>query len=161
MNSNRMDIRYLYGYKFVCQDKHYPKEACDVRSHYSTILSISSNKNCKTIYSSRYQRNTNKCRAEQAISSYLSLLRQKGHSSSQLGSTHDTGSEFGYHTSMDYMSLPKVVLHQLPSYQYRGFRAVSSLPAGDPSPGSLYPSIMSVHDCKRSCQTSKIGLENY
>jgi len=117
MNSNIMDIRYLYGYKFVCQDKHYPKEACDVRSYYSTILSLSSNKNCKTSCSSRYQRNTNKCRAEQAISSYLSLLRQKGHSSSQLGSTHDTGSEFGYHTSMDYMSLPKVVLYQLPSYQ--------------------------------------------
>ena len=160
MNSNRMDIRYLYGYKFICPDKHYPKEACDVRFQYSTILSLSSNKNCKTIYSFRYQRNTNKCRAEQAISSYLSLLRKKGHCNPQLDPTHNTGSEPGSHTGVDNLSLSEALLYSLPPYQYRKFRSVSSLLTGNPSFGALHSSAMSVHDCKRSCQTCEIGLEN-
>ena len=46
--SNRMDIRYFPGYKFVCPDKLYPKEAWDVRSQYSGIFPFSSNKNCQS-----------------------------------------------------------------------------------------------------------------
>ena len=43
-----MDIRYFPGYKFVCPDKLYPKEACDVRTQYSSIFPFSSNKNCQS-----------------------------------------------------------------------------------------------------------------
>ena len=155
-----MDIRYLYGYKFVCPDKHYPKEACDVRTHYSTILSLSSNQNCKTVSSSRYQRGSNPCRTRQTISTHLSLLRKKGHCNSQLDPTHNTGSEPGSHTGVDNLSLSEAFLYSLPSYQYRRFRSVSSLLTGNPSSGALHSSAMSVHDGKRSCKTCETGLEN-
>ena len=39
-----MDIRYLQGYKFVLQDKHFAKEACDVRTEYITLFPLSSTK---------------------------------------------------------------------------------------------------------------------
>ncbi len=155
-----MDIRYLYGYKFIFPDKHYPKEACDVRYQYSTILSLSSNKNYKTVSSSRYQRGSNPCKTRQTISSHLSLLREKGHSNPQLDPTHHTGSEPGSHTGVDNLSLSEALLYSLPPYQYRRFRSVSSLLTSNPSSGALHPSAMSVHDCKRSCQTCETGLEN-
>ena len=145
---------------FICNDKHYPKEACDVRTHYSTILSLSSNQNCKAIGSSGYQRNENQCRARQAISSHLSLLQEKGHSNPQLDPAHNTGSKPCGHKSVDNLSLSEALLYSLPPYQYRKFRSVSSLLTGNPSFGALHSSAMSVHDCKRSCQTCKIGLEN-
>ena len=59
-----------------------------------------------------------------------------------------------------YMPLSKAVLSSLPSCQYRGFRTVSSLPAGDQSPGSLHLSVVSVYDCHRSRSTCRFGLEN-
>ena len=43
VKSNRMDIRNFQGYKFVCPDKLYPKETCDVRSQYSSTFPFSSN----------------------------------------------------------------------------------------------------------------------
>jgi len=160
MKSNRMDIRYLYGYKFIFPDKHYPKEACDVRSHYSTILSLSSNKNYKTVSSSRYQRGSNPYKTRQTISSHLSLLQKKGHCNPQLDPTYNTGSEPGSHTGLDNLSLSEALLYSLPPYQYRRFRSVSSLLSCHPSSGNLHSSAMSVHDCKRSRPTRKIGLEN-
>jgi len=47
VKSNRMDIRNFQGYKFVCPDKLYPKETCDVRSQYSSTVPFSSNENCQ------------------------------------------------------------------------------------------------------------------
>ena len=134
--------------------------ACDVRTYYSTILSLSSNQNCKTVSSFRYQRGSSPCRTRQAISSHLSLLREKGHCNSQLDPTHDTGSELGCHTGVDNLSLSEALLFSLPPYQYRKFRSVSSLLTGNPSSGALHSSAMSVHDGKRRCQTCETGLEN-
>ena len=70
VNSNRMDIRYLNGYKFVCHDKHYPKEACDVRTHYSTLFPFSSNQNCKSNGYTRGYGSSNPCAARQAFSTH-------------------------------------------------------------------------------------------
>ena len=41
---NRMDIRYLRGYKLIVQ-KLNPKEACNIQSYHITIFPLSSNKN--------------------------------------------------------------------------------------------------------------------
>jgi len=148
------------GISFICEEKQYPKEACDVRTYYSTILSLSSNQNCKTVSSSRYQRDSSPCGTRQAISSHLSLLRENGHRNSQLDPTYDTGSEPGCHTGVDNMSLSEALLFSMSPYQYREFRSVSSLLTGNPSSGALHSSVMSVHDGKRCCQTCETGLEN-
>jgi hypothetical protein len=37
----------LKGIDFFAQEKTYPKEACDVRAHHSTIFPVSSNQNCR------------------------------------------------------------------------------------------------------------------
>ena len=100
------------------------------------------------------------CRTRQAISSHLSLLREKGHSNSQLDPTHDTGSELGCHTGVDNLSLSEALLFSMSPYQYRKFRSVSSVLTGNPSSGALHSSAMSVHDSKRRCQTCETGLEN-
>ena len=126
------------GIRFICEGKPYPKEASDVRTYYSTILSLSSNQNCKTVSSSRYQRGPSPCRTRQAISSHLSLLWEKGHRNSQLDPTHDTGPESFCHTGMDNLSLSEALLYSLPPYQYREFRSVSSLLTGNPSSGALH-----------------------
>ena len=130
-------------------------------TYYSTILSLSSNQNCKTVSSFRYKRGSNLCRTRQTISSHLSLLREKGYCNPQLDPTHHTGSEPGSHTGVDNLSLSEALLYSLPPYQYRRFRSVSSLLTGNPSSGALHSSAMSVHDCKRSLSTRKIGLENH
>ena len=148
------------GIRFICKGKPYPKEACDVRTYYSTILPLSSNQNCKTVSSFRYQRGSSPCRTRQTVSSHLSLLREKSHCNSQLDPTHDKGSEPGCHTGVDNLSLSEALLYALPPYQHRKFRSVSSLFTGDPSSGALHPSAMSVHDGKRCCQTCETGLEN-
>ena len=92
--------------------------------------------------------------------SHLSLLREKGHSNSQLDPTHDTGSELGCNTGVDNLSISEALLFSMSPYQYREFRFVSSLLTGNPSSGALHSSAMSVHDGKRSCQTCETGLEN-
>ena len=134
------------GIRFICKGKLYPKEACDVRTYYSTILSLSSNQNYKTISSSRYQRSLSPCRTRQAISSHLSLLRENGYSNPQLDPTHDTGSELGCHTGVDNLSISEALLFSMSPYQYREFRSVSSLFTGNPSSGTLHSSAVSVHD---------------
>lgn len=47
VKSNSMDTRYFQEYKFVCPDKLYPKEACDVRCQYSSTVPFSSNEDCQ------------------------------------------------------------------------------------------------------------------
>ena len=117
-------------------------KACDVSTYYSTILSLWSNPNCKTVSSFRFQRDSSSCGTRQAISSHLSLLRGKGHCNSQLDPTHDTGSELGCHTGVDNLSISEALLFSMSPYQYREFRSVSSLLAGNPSSGALYLIVM-------------------
>jgi hypothetical protein len=37
--------------RFIYEDKQYPKEACNDPTYCNTILSLSSNQNCKTVFS--------------------------------------------------------------------------------------------------------------
>jgi hypothetical protein len=101
------------GIRFICESKPYPKEACDVRTYYSTILSLSSNQNCKTVHSFRYQRGSNPCRTRQTISPNLSLLRKKDHRNSQLDPTYDTWSNTGRNTGRCLQSIQTIFLKRL------------------------------------------------
>jgi len=153
VNSNRMDIRYLlYGYKFVCMDKQYPKEACDVPTHYSTKLSLSLNQNCKTVSSFLISEARISADPDKRFHSIYSLLKGKNHRNSQLDATHDTGSESGCHTDVDNLSLLKAYLYSLPPYLHRRFRFLPPLLTGNQASGASHSSAMSVHEGKRNCQ---------
>jgi len=144
--TNRMDIRYLRGYRFVSQDKPYHKEACDVRTQYSIIFSLSSNQNHQPVGITRCQRISYSSSAGQSISARLSWLRSKSLRCPQLDRTHSTGSEHSLSTRLDQMPVPQTVLPAMSGHPYRGFGAFSSLFAGNTPDGPLCISIMSDAD---------------
>ncbi len=157
---NRMDIRYLQGYKFVDQDKQYPKEACDVRTHYSILFPLSSNQN----YQPERQPPGN-CRpysgkARQAISANLPRMWQACSRSSQLGPTQNSRSEHGCHSAVGDLSLSQSVLCALSRHSYRGFGSVSSLSSCDASIGQLCLPTVPCDDRIGSRTASESGLEN-
>jgi len=78
----------------------------------------------------------------------------------QLDPAQRAGSEHDGHPSVAYLSLSQAVVSSLSSYQYRGFRAVSSLSASDYPLGSLHSPIVSVYDRNRSRQPCGAGLED-
>jgi hypothetical protein len=130
----------------ICEDKHYPKEACDVRTHYSTILSLSSNQNYKTDHSFQYQQSLHPYRIRQTIPSCVLSLWGKGHRDSQLDRAYDTRPEPGEHPCVDNLSLSKTFLYKMWSYNHRKFRFVPSVLKGNPPSGILHSSVMSVYD---------------
>ena len=91
VKTNRMDIRYLHGYKFVCPDKTNPKEACDVRTQYSTLFPLSSNQNCRSNGYPRGNPGSYPCGTRQTLSTHLSWMRSKSLRSSQLDSEKNPG----------------------------------------------------------------------
>ena len=150
----------LKGISFICKEKQYPKEACDIHIQYSTIFPLSSNKNCRTNCFIKRQRSSYPGRARQALSTHLSFLWPKSDCCTQLDPAHHTGSKLGHRQGVAYMPLSKAVLSSLPSCQYRGFRTVSSLSAGYQSPGPLHSPVVSVYDRNGSRSTCRFGLEN-
>src|SRR6056300_243046 len=73
------------GITFFDQEKKYPKEACDVRSYYSTLFPLSSNQNYQTKRFSRCQRITYLGTTQQTASTGVSWLRSKSLRCAQLG----------------------------------------------------------------------------
>src|SRR6056300_685350 len=81
------------GIWFSDQEKPYTKEACDVRAHYSTLFSLSSNQNCQSDGYTRGHRSSHPGAARQALSTYLPSMRPEGFRFSQLDSAHSSGPE--------------------------------------------------------------------
>jgi len=77
-----------------------------------------------------------------------------------LDAAHDSRFEPGKYQSVAYLSVSQAVLCQLPSDQYRGSEAVSSISAGDSPPGALYSPPVSVYDRHRGGSPPAVGLEN-
>jgi hypothetical protein len=67
------------GIWFSCETKPLPKEACDVRCHYSTLFPLSSNKNYRPIGYRRGNRASYPGAARQTFSTHLSWVRQARH----------------------------------------------------------------------------------
>jgi hypothetical protein len=160
VKSNRMDIRYFQGYKFVCPDKLYPKEACDVRTQYSSIFSFSSNKNCQSDDQSASCGNSYPSPARQAISTSLSRMRQEGFRYSQLDPAQDSRFEPFQRPNVDHLSVSQSVLCTLPWNSYRGVGAISSLPSGNSPHGTIYLSTVPVYDRFGGGFSFGPGLEN-
>jgi len=114
VKSKSMDIRYLHGYRFVSKDKPYPKEACDVRTEYSTIFSLSSNQNCRTNGYSRGDRSSHQGRTRQTLSTNMPEMRPIGFRSPQLDSAQDSRSQLCYGTDLDHLPISKTILCSLP-----------------------------------------------
>ena len=123
----------LMGIDFFDQEKTYPKEACDVHAHHSTLFSVSSNQNCRPDCFGRPLRSPDTDTARQALSTDLPLLWTKGHWGSQLDRAQGPGSELGRHTGLDQNSLSQSVLCALSTCQRRRFRAFSPVSAGNES----------------------------
>jgi len=155
-----MDIRYLRGYKFVVQDKLYQKEACDVRTEYSTLFPLSSNQNYQSAPYIRRKRNLFPDATRQTFSTDLPRMRSYRQWCSQLDTTQDPGPEHGRCPDLGYLSLSKGFLSSLPWYPYRGSGAFSSVSAGHPPDGSIRLSIVS-HVDRLGCGTApRPELEN-
>ena len=156
-----MDIRYLpEDIGFNWQDKLNPKEACDVRAHYSTLFPLSSNQNCRPDRFGRPLRGPDTDTARQALSTDLSLLWAESLRGAQLDRAQGPGFELGRHTGLDQNSLSQSVLCALSTCQRRRFRAVSPLSAGDHPPGPLYLPVVPVDDGNRCRPSSGPELEN-
>jgi hypothetical protein len=69
---------------FSCEDKLYPKEACDVRTHYSTLFSVSSNQNCRSARFGGRVQSPDPDTTRQALSAHLPLLWPDGLRGAQL-----------------------------------------------------------------------------
>ena len=148
------------GISFFTQEKTYPKEACDVRTHYSILFSLSSNQNYQSVGFTRCQRISCSDSTRQALSTDLSWLRSKSLRCAQLGRTHRTGSEHGYRTRVDPVSVPQAALPAVPGHPYRGFAAVSPIFAGDDSISPLYLSTVPNDDRLGSLPAPGAELEN-
>ena len=146
--------------RYVCGTNHYPKEACDVRSQYSTLFPLSSNQNYQSERFSRCQRITYLGTTQQTISTRVSWLRSKSLRCPQLGREDSTRSEHGKHPGMDPMPIPQAVLPALPGRAHRGFAAFSSVSAGDRQNGTLRLSIVSYDDRLRGGAAPGLELEN-
>ena len=148
------------GISLICEEKLYPKEACDVRTHYSTLFSFSSNQNCKTDHSYRYQQSLHPYRIRQTVPSCLLSLREEGYRHSQLDRAYHTRSESGEHPCLDNLPLSETFLHRMRPYNHLKLRFVPSVFKGNPSYGILHSSVVSSYDGHGCCQTCGPGLEN-
>jgi len=150
----------LKGIVIFDQEKTYPKEACDVRTHHSTLFPVSSNQNCRPDRFGRPLRSPDTDTARQALSTDLPLLWTKGHWGSQLDRAQGPGSEPGRHTGLDQNSLSQSVLCALSSCQCRRSRAVSPVSAGDHPVGPLCLPVVPADDRHRSGAPCGPGLED-
>ena len=145
---------------FMCKEKPYTKEACDVRTHYSILFPLSSNQNCRPIGFIRRQRIAYSGSTQQTISSHMSWLRSKSLRCSQLGRTQRAGSEYGYGPRVDQVPVPQAVLSAMSGYPCRGLGTFSSVSASNPSDGPLCISAMSHVDRLGCSPASGAELEN-
>ena len=140
--------------------KTYTKEACDVRTYYSTLFPLSSNQNYQSTGFAQCHRGSHSSSTRQALSTDLSMLRSKSLRDPQLDSAHDPGFEPGQRKSLDLLSVSQAVLCQMPSDLHRRSAAISSLSAGDQPAGALHSPAVSVYDGHRCRPAHGTGLEN-
>ena len=145
---------------FNDEEKPQPREACDVRTHYSILFPIWSNQNYQSVSFARRQRIAYSGSTRQTLCTHLSWLRSKSLRCTQLGRTHRAGSEHGHSPRVDQMPVPQAVLPAMSGHPYRGFGAFSSVSAGNPPDGPLCISVMSHVDRLRCSPASGAELEN-
>ena len=138
VKSNRMDIRYFPRYKFVYQNKLYQKETCDVRTQYSTLFPLSSNKNYPTTRFRRCFYRTDCLQATQTLVSDLSSLQRESLWHTKLCSMQNMRSGLWRSPGMYSKSLPQNNLSSLSAHNCRGFGPISSFCTRDKSNGPLY-----------------------
>ncbi len=155
-----MDIRYLRGYKFVVQDKLYQKEACDVRTQYSTIFPLSSNQNYQSERYIRSKRSLCPNAARQTLSTDLPRMRPHSKWCSQLGAAQDTGPEHGRSPNLGYLPISQSILSALPWHPHRGSGSFSSVSKGNPPDGPIRISVVSHVDRLRCRSALGSELEN-
>ena len=155
-----MDIRYLRGYEFVCEDNPYPKEACDVRTQHSTVFPLSSNQNLEPTGRSTSGKRTDLHSARHALSAHLPCLWEQGHRGSQLDPAYNPGSEHHYCPGEPDVPIPQGVLCQMPWHPCRGTGTGASLSARDHAVGPLCLSVVPNDDRLRRRRSSGLGLEN-
>ena len=145
---------------FSDEEKPYIQEACDVRTHYSTLFPLSSNQNSQT---DRYAR-SGSCEypptTQQTLCTDLPALRQTSHRCSQLGRTKNTRSEPCCKSSVAYMPISQSVLRTLPRHPRRRFGTFSPLSTGYPTNGPICIRALSIYDRIGSRQTFGSELEN-
>jgi len=145
---------------FNNQEKPYRQEACDVRTHYSTLFPLSSNQNYQTEHYARSRSCEYPPAAQQTLCSDLPTMRSKSHRHSQLGAAQDTRSEPCSSPSMAYMPISQSILRTLPGHSCRRFGTFPSVSAGHQSNGPICIRALSIYDCIRGRQTSGTELEN-
>ncbi len=148
------------GIGFFAQEKTYPKEACDVRSHHSTLFPFWSNQNYQSECYSRCRHCTHPDAARRTLCTSLPRLRPQGHWRSQLDPAQGAGPEHGHRPGLAGLSLPQSVLRSLPWHSYRGSGALSSLFESHPTDGALRISIMPIYDRLRGRSAPGVELEN-
>jgi hypothetical protein len=124
MISNAMDIQYLRGYRLICEEKSYPQAVCDVRSHYSTVLPLSSNQNQGPDSGLGNQPCSDSDGTRPALCTRMPSLRQESRHGSQMDGPFGPGPGHGRHPGLARLPLPQVLLCRLPADRDRGSGAV-------------------------------------
>jgi hypothetical protein len=155
-----MDIRYLQGYGFVCAKKSYPKEACDVRTQYSSILPLSSNQNCPAEGHSGSHRSSHPGTTRQAIPTRLPRVRQQSIRRPQLDPAQGSRSEYDHSQALGHMSVSQGILCPLPWRPHRRLATVSSVSAGNRPFSPLHLSALPDDDRLRGGSAHGTKLED-
>ena len=155
-----MDIRYLQGYEFVCEEKPYPKEACDVRAQYSSILPLSSNQNCPAEGHAGSHRSSHPGATRQAIPTRLPRVRQDSIRRPQLDPAQGSRSEYDHSQALGHMPVSQGVLCPLPWRTRRRLATVSSVSAGNRPLSPLHLSTLPDDDRLRGGSSPGTKLED-
>ncbi len=145
---------------FNDQEKPYRQEACDVRTHYSTLFPLSSNQNYQTKRYARSRSSEYPPATQQTLCSDLPTMRSASYWRPQLGATQGTRSEYCGNPRMDYMPISQSILCTLPRHPCRRFGAFSSIFTGHPSNGPIRIRALSIYDRIGGRQTFGTELEN-
>ena len=145
---------------FNNQEKLYTKEACDVRTEYSTLFPLSSNQNYQTERYTRSRCSSYPLATQQTIRSDLPWMWPASHRASQLDPSQNTRSEHCYGSDMDYMPISQSILCTLPGHPCRRFRVFSSLSTGHQSNGSIRLPAVSIYDRIGGRPAFGVELEN-
>ncbi len=145
---------------FNDQEKPYSQEACDVRTHHSTLFPLSSNQNYQTECYTRSRSSEYPPTTQQTLCSDLPTMWPKSHWRSQLGSTQGTRSEHCSSPSMAYMPISQSILCTLPGHPCRRLGTFPSVSASHQSNGPICIRALSIYDCIGCRQTFGTELEN-
>jgi len=104
-NGHPVTPEYIW---YNCEVKTYTKEACDIRSYYSTLSPLSSNQNYQSTGSVRCKPSSLSGSTRQSLFTDLSMLRSEGRRNPLIDPAHDSRFESGNGQSVADRSLSQV-----------------------------------------------------